>query len=195
MAREVFFHTDTVLVQALRTLLQRLEAQSELKQPLTMYLAGGMAAHLYTALRPTVDVDAEFSRRILIPNDLMIEIEEGPDAGQLLYFDTNYNPAFALMHEDYQADSIPVPLGLSMIEVRVLSPVDLAVSKIARYSDNDREDIEALIKNSLCSADEIERRATEALGGYVGNVRAVEANVREVIALARTIESRARQKR
>ncbi|MGN6085104.1 DUF6036 family nucleotidyltransferase [Trinickia sp.] len=71
------------------------------------------------------------------------------------------------MHEDYQADSRPVYLGLGSIRVNVLSPVDLAVSKIARLTDNDREAIRELVLLGLTDADEIEDRATEALSGYV----------------------------
>lgn len=181
MSIEIQFHDDTDLANALRTLLQRLEASLRLNQPIKMYLAGGMAAHLYTGGRPTTDVDAEFSRRIFIPEDLMVETE----SGQLLYIDTNYNSTFALMHEDYQEDAISVPLGLKMIEVFVLSPVDLVVSKIARFSDHDREDIEALIQNKLVDADAIEARAQAALGGFVGNVRPVEMNLEDVLKMAR----------
>jgi hypothetical protein len=74
------------------------------------------------------------------------------------------------MHEDYQADSRPVYLGLGSIRVNVLSPVDLAVSKIARLADNDREDIRELVILGLTDAGAIEARATEALGGYVGGI-------------------------
>jgi hypothetical protein len=37
-----------------------------------------------------------------------------------------------------------VDLGLAHIKVNVLSPVDLAMSKIARLTDTDRDDIETL---------------------------------------------------
>jgi hypothetical protein len=69
------------------------------------------------------------------------------------------------MHEDYLNDSIPVDLGTDRIRVHVLSPVDLAVSKIARLADNDKEDIAALVRLGLTTADEVEQRATSALAG------------------------------
>jgi hypothetical protein len=72
------------------------------------------------------------------------------------------------MHEDYQNDAIPVDLGLEQLRVRVLSPVDLAVSKIARFAENDKEDIAALVRLGLTNAVEIEQRATSAMAGYVG---------------------------
>jgi hypothetical protein len=39
-----------------------------------VYLADGMAVHLYTANRVTTDVDAEFGGRVHLPNDLMVEV-------------------------------------------------------------------------------------------------------------------------
>jgi hypothetical protein len=51
-------------------------------------------------------------------------------------------------------------MGLQHIQLFVLSPVDLAVSKIARLADNDREDIQALVRLGLTTAQAIEQRAT-----------------------------------
>ena len=85
--------TQTKLAEGLRELLRQIEERLSLSRPLTLYLAGGMAVHLYTASRVTTDVDAEFGSRVLIPNDL---------------------------------------------RVKVLLPVDLAVSKIAWLADNGR---------------------------------------------------------
>jgi hypothetical protein len=50
------------------------------------------------------------------------------------YLDRNYNDTLALLHEDAYSDSIRVSLaGINnkIIEVRVLSPLDLAVSKLS----------------------------------------------------------------
>jgi hypothetical protein len=182
------FYTQTALAQGLRELLKQLEGRLSLRSPLTVYLAGGMAVHLYTASRVTTDVDAEFAGRVMLPQDLLVEVQLEDGSLQVIYLDTNYNPTFALMHEDYQEDSIPVDLGLEQIRVRVLSPTDLAVSKIARLADNDREDIRALVAERLTSAAEIEARATEALGGYVGGIEMLRANLRDAVAIAREEE-------
>lgn len=183
------FHTQTALAEGLRHLLKDLETRLSLGKPLTAYLAGGMAVHLYTATRVTTDVDAEFSGRILIPNDLMVEVTLEDGSPQVIYLDTNYNSTFALMHEDYQQDSIPVDLGLEHIRVRVLSPVDLAVSKIARLADNDREDIQELVRLGLTSGDQIEKRAASALAGYVGGQQMLVHNLRVALDLARAAEA------
>lgn len=182
------FYTRTALASGLRDLLKQLEERLSLSKPLNVYLAGGMAVHLYTASRVTTDVDAEFGGRVLLPNDLMVEVTLEDGSPQIIYLDTNYNSTFALMHEDYQDDAIPVDLGLESIRVHVLSPVDLAVSKIARLADNDREDIQELVRLGLTTADEIEQRATSALAGYVGGQAMLLLNIRDAVSLAREAE-------
>ncbi|MGC8020685.1 hypothetical protein ACP3WW_23510, partial [Salmonella enterica] len=64
------FHTHTALAEGLRELFKQLEQRLALGRPLNVYLAGGMAVHLYTADRVTTDVDAEFGGRVHLPNDL-----------------------------------------------------------------------------------------------------------------------------
>jgi uncharacterized nucleotidyltransferase DUF6036 len=56
-----------------------------------------------------------------------------------------------------------------LIHLHVLSSVDLAVTKISRYSPQDREDILALASAGLFSADQLRNRATEALLDYIGD--------------------------
>lgn len=61
-------HTHTALVNGLRALFKQLEQRLSLRGPLNVYLAGGMAVHLYTAGRITPDVDAQFAGRVYLPN-------------------------------------------------------------------------------------------------------------------------------
>lgn len=189
MATNPAFHTRTALAKGLRELFKQLEERLSLRNPVNVYLAGGMAVHLYTATRVTTDVDAEFGGRVFLPNDLMVEVTLEDGTQQVVYLDTNYNSTFALMHEDYRDDSIPVDLGMEQIRVHVLSPVDLAVSKIARFADHDKEDIAALVRLGLTSADEIEHRATSALAVYVGGQAMLKLNLRDALVLAREVES------
>jgi hypothetical protein len=148
-----------------------------------------MAVHLYTASRVTTDVDAEFGSRIFIPSDLIVDVTLEDGTLQSVYFDTNYNSSFALMHEDYQADAIPLDIGVEQIRLHVLSPLDLAVSKIARFAENDKEDIAELVRLGLTTADAIEQRATSALDGYVGGLAMLRLNLRDAVALACQVEA------
>ena len=183
------FHTHTALAEGLRTLFKQLEERLALRSPVNVYLAGGMAVHLYTESRVTTDVDAEFGSRIFIPNDLIVDVTLEDGTCESVYFDTNYNSSFALMHEDYLDDVIPLDLSLEYIKLHILSPLDLAVSKIARFADNDKDDIAALVHRGLTTADEIEQRATSALGGYVGGIAMLRLNLRDAVALARQVEA------
>jgi hypothetical protein len=76
-------------------------------------------------------------------------------------------------------------LGLGLLRVYVLSPVDLAVSKIARFADNDKEDIASLVRLGLTTATEIEARAQSALVGYVGGQAMLMLNLPDALTLAR----------
>ncbi len=103
-----------------------------------------------------------------------------PTAARLLYFDRQYNDSFALMHEDTQADSKALSLAgidVAVLDVRLLSPLDLAVSKISRFSDQDRGDIAALARRRYINAGDLRRRAQQALTGYVGNVDRVSVSI------------------
>ncbi len=116
MVNPAAFAVDTNLALGLKELLRQLEERLGLREPIKMFIAGGMATHLYTGGRVTSDVDAEFSKRIALPGDLMVETSDG----NALYLDSTYNSAFALMHEDYLKDAIRVPIGTRHIEVYVL---------------------------------------------------------------------------
>jgi hypothetical protein len=65
-------------------------------------------------------------------------------------------------------------------------PIDLAVSKLSRFADQDREDILLLAREGLIDSASLRKRAEEALAGYVGDLN----SVRNSIAIAcRLIES------
>jgi len=189
MPESPVFHTRTALAEGLRELFKQLEERLSLRSPVNVYLAGGMAVHLYTSDRVTTDVDAEFGARVFIPSDLIVDVTLEDGTRKAVHFDTNYNSTFALMHEDYTDDAIPLDIGIEHIRLHVLSPLDLAVSKIARFADNDKDDIAALVRLGLTSADEIEHRATSALVGYIGGQAMLKLNLRDAVALAREVES------
>lgn len=186
---QITANLDTSMAQAFQKLMKQLEQRLSLSQPLDVFLAGGMAVNLYTGCRVTDDVDAEFGLRVLLPKDLVITFHLEDGSEHCLYVDTNYNSTFGLMHEDYQEDSVSVDCGLQHLRLHVLSPVDLAVSKIKRLADNDREDISELVRLGLTTANEIESRATAALANYIGNQSEVLLDIKEAVAIAGAAES------
>ncbi len=161
--------------------------------PIKMFVAGGAALHFYTGERVSRDIDAVFSRRIALPDDLEISYQDADGAARLLYFDRQYNDTLSLMHDDAQDDSIPLSLArvdAQVLEVRLLAPLDLAVSKISRFSEQDRADIESLTRHQQVRATALRRRAYEALAGYVGSVDRVRASIEFACRIVEDMEKR-----
>ena len=152
--------------------------------PIRMYVAGGAALHFHTGERVSVDVDAVFSRRIALPDGLDVAYRDADGAARLLYFDRQYNDTLGLVHEDAHDDSIPLTLdGIDpgVLDVRILTPIDLAVSKIGRFSEQDRADIAALARRGLVNPSKLEKRALEALEGYVGDTQRLRGNIASAV--------------
>lgn len=149
--------------------------------PIQMYLAGGMAVNFYCGSRYTEDVDASFSRRILLTqDDLVVNYTKADGTTSYIYFDKNYNTSFALIHEDFERDSVDwyhKEETDKKIRLKVFSPVDLAVSKIARFSERDQSDIMELAANDLFTHEQLRERAMEALSYFVGNVLSVKNSI------------------
>jgi len=188
-------HTRPEYVAAFRELAARIQATladvPRQALPVRMYVAGGAALHFHTGSRVSADVDAVFSRRIALPENLDVAYRDEDGAARLLYFDRQYNDTLGLMHEDAQDDSLPLSLegvDAHVLDVRILTPLDLAVSKLGRYSMQDREDIVALAKLGLVEAEPLRCRALEALGGYVGDTARLRGTIDtavEMVAAAR----------
>jgi len=148
--------------------------------PIRMYVAGGAALHLLTGARVSEDIDATFSKKVLLNDDLEVSYRDPDGRARLMYLDRNYNDTLGLLHEDAYDDSqaVDIPgVDNKLIEVRVLSPVDLAVSKLARFTDQDREDIQVLARQRLIDSTAVRKRAEEALTGYVGDARPVRTSI------------------
>jgi hypothetical protein len=169
---------------AFTELIKRIAAPlSELPRrtlPIKMYVAGGAAMHFYTGVRISKDVDAVFSKRIALPSDLEVAYQDPDGAARLLYFDRQYNDTFALMHEDAHDESVPLTLkqiDASILDVRLISPLDLAVSKISRFSSQDRDDIISLAKHGLIKSAGLHQRAEQAMANYVGNLDTLKSAI------------------
>ena len=182
------FMTGPPLARALLQYFRELESRLQLTRPITAYLAGGMAVHLYIGVRVTTGIDAEFGSRIAPPADLIIQAPTPDDPDRFIYLDTNYNPMFSLLHEDYQADALPLDIDTKNLRLRILSPLDLAVSKVARFQATDQEDIAGLVEAGLVKADALEKRAEQALSAFIGNIDMIRYNLRDALELARGIE-------
>lgn len=165
--------------------------------PIVMHVAGGAAQLLYTGARVSEDIDASFSRRILLPDKLEVAYLDADGAARLLYLDRQYNESFALLHEDVHLDSLPIMIeGIdsAIIDVRAFAPVDLAVSKIERFAEHDREDMRALARAGLITADEVGARAEQAVANYVGNLASIRTSIGLACGLIREAQTARRSR-
>jgi hypothetical protein len=184
-------------VEAFRQIVARIAASLEgtpkSALPIKMFVAGGAALHFYTGERVSRDIDAVFSRRIALPEALDIAYRDADGAARLLYFDRQYSDTLSLMHEDAQDDSIPLELdGIErgVLDVRLLTPLDLAVSKISRFTERDRSDIASLARHRLIRSEELRRRSQEALACYVGSIDRVRGSIGLACRIVEDVEGR-----
>ncbi|MEX0735403.1 MAG: DUF6036 family nucleotidyltransferase [Steroidobacteraceae bacterium] len=188
-------------IAAFRELVSRIERSlaglPKRLLPIRMYVAGGAALHLYTGARVSRDIDAVFSRRVALPEDLQIAYEDADGAARLLYFDRQFNETLTLMHEDALKDSKRLTLnGIDpkVLEVRLLSPLDLAVSKLGRLSSQDREDVATLARRRLIDSASLRRRAEAAVTAYVGDTERVRGSIALACRIVTDIEKRKRDR-
>ena len=170
-----------------RRIQNAIKASTKKSQPpVRMIVAGGAAHHFYTAARVSMDIDATLSKKMMLPIDLEVPYMDADGAPRVLYFDRQYNDSFALMHEDADNDSWPLALpGIDarVLDVRLLAPVDLAVSKISRFAEHDQADIVALARISLIDVAAVRSRAEEAAGGYIGDMKRITNSINLACAL------------
>jgi len=187
---------------ALREILHRiatsLSGSPPRALPVRMYLAGGAALHLYTGERVSRDIDATFSHRIALPENLEVAYRDADGAARLLYFDRQYNDTLGLLHEDAYEDSVPLALeGIdsTALQVRVVSALDLAVSKLGRFSGQDQEDITTLARHKLINSAALRRRADDALRSYLGDTTRIQGAIAVAVRVVADLEARGGKKR
>ncbi|QXH62877.1 DUF6036 family nucleotidyltransferase [Pseudomonas azerbaijanorientalis] len=177
-------NTNTALGQALISMFKSVEAELELESAgpgaVKIIVFGGCAVHLYTHHRVSTDVDAEIYEAH-VPDGLHLQtmLAEIPEqfvderSGRLmeLNYDLQYNTSFGPIHEDYWERSLPFeefPVE-SPLHVHIAAPVDIAISKLGRATDQDIGDIKALLRAGFVLTSEFRRLALQAIDVYVGN--------------------------
>ena len=183
-SRRPALRADPDYARAFATIMSRIQKALGTRRPavpVVVCVAGGAALHFYTGARISNDIDARIIARLLIdPADLQIAYRGADGHGRLLYFDTQYNDTFALLHHDAYDEALAIDVeGVDprRLTVKLLTPVDLAVSKLARFSEQDRLDILSLAHAGLIDASELRSRADAALPDYVGRLDSVRTSI------------------
>ncbi len=114
------------------------------------YLFGGCGVHMHTNSRPSADVDAELEWSALLkPEDIVlhaVEYEDEQGLPQLVEFDQRFNKDLAPVCPDYPARAIPLSPITDIVQLYLVSAVDIAVTKLGRLGEVDLSDIVSLYK-------------------------------------------------
>lgn len=174
--------TDRELLPALRRHLEALSDRlGNLGEPVEARIAGGIAVNYYTGHRMSDDVDIEWSHRVPIPPDMQVFEVPNPDDPHdrhLVAMDGGFSDAMGSFPPDWGKRAREVSRAGNIV-ILVMDPVDLAVSKVARFSDRDREDIRQLAAHGLVDPLLFAERMEEALDYYVGDTTFVRHNFEE----------------
>lgn len=174
---------DAAYLGAFTELMKRIDRSlrhGASRGPVVVCVAGGAALYLYTGTRVSKDIDAKVMARFLPPDNLEVSYKDSEGHARLLYFDTQYNDTYGLLHEHAYDDAVSIKLpriDSRRLDVRLLTPLDLAVSKLSRFEKHHQDDIKALARAGLIEAKGLRRRAEEALPSYVGDIRRVRNSI------------------
>lgn len=176
------------LIAELEKHLQKLSARlGKLSEPLHAYLAGGTAVNYYTGHRMSRDVDIKWSHRVPLPADMqLIEVEdtEIPEEFRVIAMDGGFTDFLGSFPPEWERNSRVVG-RIGDIVLHIIEPVDLAVSKVARFQDRDREDIRQLAKIGLVDFQRFAERMDEALDYYVGDTTFIKYNADDAKTIVR----------
>ncbi|WP_178129074.1 DUF6036 family nucleotidyltransferase [Pseudomonas sp. PB120] len=177
-------NTGTALGQALVSMFKSAEADLVLENAtpgaVRIIVFGGCAVHLYTNHRVSTDVDAEIYE-VNVPEGLHLQtmlaqipelfVDERSGRVMELNYDLQYNTSFGPLHEDYWERSLRLAefSQESPLHVHIAAPIDIAISKLGRATDQDIGDIMALLRGGFILGAELRRLALQAIDVYVGN--------------------------
>ena len=137
------------------------------------FIFGGCAFHIHTNARGSNDIDAEIQAiQLLKKQDILlflanndVEYLDDNNLETNLEFDSGFNTSLASIDPDYDERVIPL-ISDSIVEVYLVSGLDLAISKLARLSDRDIEDIKELYLKGKFSLEEFKKSANNAKDYY-----------------------------
>lgn len=184
----------------MRRLIPELEAHlaklsqrlGKLRHPVHAYIAGGIAVNYHTGARMSDDVDIMWSARVIIPEDLRVfhvPDPEDPSDTILVALDGNFHDYLGSFHPDWK-QSAPQIVRFGDIAIHVITPLDLAVSKLGRFAEVDRQDIGLLAEEGLISSQLLQARGREALEYCVGDPTLLGYNLRDAVEMVREIEEK-----
>lgn len=187
--------TDTPISKAIFELFNKLEDWIVLNHKnlangaVKAFIFGGCAFHIHTNARGSNDIDAEVQAISYLKKEEIYLFLENHDIEYIdengletnLEFDRGFNTSLASIDPDYDERLIPL-ISHRIVEVYLVSGLDLAVSKLAGLSDQDIQDIKALYLNGKFSIEAFEKSANNAEMHYA-TPEQLNANIRYMISV------------
>ena len=178
------------------------EFNKDNKLIINVYISGGSAMSFYIPTRATLGLDMEVksnNKKILIPSLELNHADMILPNMQKLYIDSIFHPQFYIMSKDYISNSIPIDIfkyekdNIVIIKPHILSPLDLILSKLTRWSATDQKDVYSLIENHFVIKeqlkDEIELVLASATIGYIDNANKLNNNINECFDMFQNVNS------
>lgn len=170
------------------------EFNKDNKLIINAYISGGSAMSFYNPTRATLGLDMEVqskNKKVLIPSLELTHSDIILPNMQKLYIDSIVHPQFYIMSKDYIRNSISIDIfkyekdNIVIIKPHIISPLDLILSKLTRWSANDQNDVYSLIENHFVVKeqlkDEIELALASATIGYIDNANMLKFNINECL--------------
>lgn len=177
------------LKKALKELLDRVSEQVRDDQVIDAFLAGGIATYLHLQkaggpaaqeARYSEDADIHFERRLMLQDVPVVAYRDADNEERMLALDGSYSIDIGLRHPDCFEDADYLFASTNgRVRLHLLTPLDLAVTKVGRFQDHDRADIELMARAGLMDAVEFRRRATESLDYLATDPAMVRINIDE----------------
>ena len=184
--------SDELLIAARSLFAKQSQDIGPQRRPIRVVIFGAMAAHYWrvNARDPAVDrealeIQAQFEVRTFRTTEQVSFVAPGTNTSMWVRFAPGDPTKSTFLHPRYEERLITVDAfgEYDNLAIHALSPVDLAVSRLARFSELDQLEIRGLLRAGLFSAAELDRIATETLNVYLSRTSDIAANLRAALQL------------
>jgi hypothetical protein len=174
---------ETEFLDFFRDIDKRL-GKENLVGKITLFVFGGAAAVIaYGSRRGTLDID-EYVEDRAIQSRLLEWAGQGSELEEKhgLYLHNANLEIMLIESPDWKERSVEILRGkLNYLRVMALSREDLILSKLSRYNDRDREDIQFIVKKYSIDPKKLMAYYRSARKYYVGNLEALDTTFNIVL--------------
>ena len=140
------------------------KTDNKLKKKITLIAVGGTAMTLLNFKESTIDVDFDVGRE---DHDLFKNVIDKTFRVDIFVdgyiFSEQLPDDYAKIAFDFKN------ISFKKINLKILHPMDIILTKTARYNARDEDDIAALVKKIKINKEELKSRFEKILGSYAGS--------------------------